>query len=429
MKRNILLAWTVIFLSLCSVSFGADASISASSAISRIGNTIMKTFRSLDLYLDQSSKKLSDNSVSSVNQQAISGKTFVAQGSTTSIDPFTLNPILNEIRFGVAYAFDVAYVDSNGIIQGVQPPFAGVIGTDISGQEQFQRVQSSRMPVLSKEFLAAEGFYSVAFQHPILTSDGLFLGATSILIRPQTLLRSIIDNETKGIPVDVWVMQPDGRIIYDKDDEEIGKNLFTDDLYKPFFGLVEFGKMISTVESGSSKYDFFALGTDKVVTKNADWITLDVYGTQWKIIATTSLDKSQAPERTLCQLGAETIGQALVRLSKDEGFIEAAYKGDIDAVKGFLDKFQKQYPCYSVQWVDAKLVNKVGSPSVRSLSNYQFDASRGEKESGFVAAVNSRKEAVIKSPLFEGGIGKFHLAPMFKGSDYLGMVYYIWIEP
>lgn len=429
MKRNTILTGIVLFLSLCSVSFGEDASISASSAISRIGNTIMKTFRSLDLYLDQSSQKLSDNSVSSVNQQAISGKNFVAQGSTTSIDPFTLNPILNEIRFGVAYAFDVAYVDSNGIIQGVQPPFAGVIGTDISGQEQFQRVQSSRMPVLSKEFLAAEGFYSVAFQHPILTSDGLFLGATSILIRPQTLLRSIVENETKGVPVDVWVMQPDGRIIYDKDDEEIGKNLFTDDLYKPFKGLVELGKKMATVESGMSKYDFFAIGTDKVVTKNAAWITIDVYGTQWKIVATTSIDKSQSPERTLCQLGLETIGAALVDLSRNDKLLDAASRDDADAVKTFLDGFQKQYPCYSVQWVNAKLVNRVGSPSIHSLSNYQFDASRGDKESGFVAAVNSRKETVIESPLFEGGMGKFHLAPLFKGSDYLGMIYYIWIEP
>jgi len=427
-KLSVLLA-SFLILCLSAAQNGAYADSDISSALERIGGRVLKTFQSLDLYLDISSKKISEKSVDSFNQQAMSGKTFVSQSNTTGIDPFTLNPILNEVRFSVPYAFDVAFVDRNGIIKAVQPPFPGVIGSDISNQKQFQRVKNTNMPVLSEEFLALEGFYAVAFQHPVNTSDGLFLGATSLLIRPQTLLRSIINNETKGMSVDVWVMQPDGRIIYDKDDEEIGKNLFTDDLYKPFVGLVELGKKIATIESGVSKYDFFAVGTGKVVTKSASWITLDVYGTQWKIVATTSIDKTLSPDRTLCQLGIETIGEALVSLSKNDLLLKAVSEDNEDSVKDILENFYAQYPCYSVQWVDKDLVNRTGIPLEHSLQAYKFDADNSPDEANFVNAVNSRKEVVFESTLFEGGTGKFHLAPLFKGNDYLGMIYYIWIKP
>ncbi|MFA5103743.1 MAG: hypothetical protein WC527_00980 [Candidatus Margulisiibacteriota bacterium] len=428
MRKILLLPAFILILVLFAVQNYAYADSDISSSLKTIGDTVLKTFRSLDLYLDLSSKKISEKSVDSFNQQAMSGKTFVTQANTTGIDPFTINPILDEVRTSVPYVFDVAYVNRNGIIRAVQPPVPGVMGTDISGQEQFQRVRDTKMPALSREFLAIEGFYAVAFQHPILTYDGLFLGATSLLIRPQTLLRSIIDNETRGVSVDVWVMQPDGKIIYDKDDEEIGRNFFTDDLYKPFKGLLDLGKKIATIESGVSKYDFYAIGTDKVVTKNASWITLDVYGTQWKIVATTSIDKTLSPDRTLCQLGIETIGDALVGLSKNDLLLKAVSKGDDDSVKGLFENFYAKYPCYSIQWVDKDLVNRGGVPADHTLLNYKFDPNHSQ-DLDFVNAVNSRKETVFESTLFEGGTGKFHLVPLFKGNDYLGTIYSIRIEP
>ncbi len=425
-KTLIVLFGTLLLLSIVDIAH-ADSDIA--SALDRIGNKVIKTFRSLDLYLDLSSKRLADKSIDSFNQQALSGKTFVTQINVTSIDPFTLNQILNEVRFGVPYAFDVAFVDRNGIIQGIQPPFPGALGSDISGQEQFQRVSYQKVPVLSRMFLAVEGFYAVAFQHPVLTSDGVFLGATSLLIRPQTLLKGVIDVETKGLRTDVWVMQDDGVIIYDKDNEEIGRNLFTDKLYQPFTGLVQLGKKIAVTERGFAQYDFYATGSDKVIKKNAGWITVDVYGNKWKIIATTSVDTSISPERTLCELGAETIDEALIKLSQDRSFLDAASANDEDSVKDILSGFLEKYPCYSIQWVDSDLVNRVGVPDAHFIPGYKFNASNSPKEAQFVSAVNSKQESSFEAPLFESGIAKFHLAPMFKGNEYLGMVYYIGLNP
>ena len=428
MKKNVLLVFAV-FLFLAGAGSAAHAKDDITPALERIGDNVIRIFQSLDNYLDASSNRIAEKSIDPFDQQAMSGKTFVSPSVATKVDPFTINPILSEVRSGAPYAFNAAFVSNDGVIRAVQPLFPGTLGANIGMQEQFIRVRDQKEPVLSKVFLAVEGFPAVAFQHPVLTSDGLFLGAVSLLIRPQTLLRSIIDNEMRSGPVDVWVMQPDGMIIYDKDDEEIGKNLFTDDLYKPFTGLVELGKKIATAERGASKYDFFAFGKDNVVTKNAAWITIDVYGTQWKIIAVTSTDKATSPDRTLRELGAETIGEALVTLSKNGSLLSAAAKGDDDQVKELFGKFHEEYPCYSIQWVDKDLVNRTGFPSEHTLFGYKFDAGNNPKDTGFINAVNSRKEIVFESSLIEGGTGKFHLVPLFKGNDYLGMVYYIWIKP
>lgn len=428
MKKNLVLAAAVLMF-LAGSNMPARAQDDISSSLKRIGNNVVRTFRSLDIYLDQSTRRIAEKSVDPFGQQAVSGKTFVAPGTATQIDPFTINPILNEVRSSAPYAFNVAFVGTDGMIRAVQPPFPGALGADVGRQEQFRRVRDGKEPVLSKVFLAVEGFPAVAFQHPVLTYDGLFLGAVSILVRPQALLKSVVDAETRGLNVDVWVMQEDGTIIYDNDDEEIGKNLFTDDLYKPFTGLVELGKRIAAEDGGVSQYDFYAAGTDRVIKKNASWITVDVYGTKWKIVATSSMDPAISPERTLCQLGAETIGQAIVSLSKNDSLLQAASKGDEDGVTEILGEFLKKYPCFSVQWVDAEMVNRAGVPAANFVPKYKFDAARSPKEAQFVAAVNARKETEYESVLFEGGTARFHLAPMFKGEEYLGMVYYLWILP
>ena len=37
----------------------------------------------------------------------------------------------------------------------------------------------------------------------------------------------------EGIPVNTWAMQKDGRFLYDVHKDEIGRDLFTDPLFKP----------------------------------------------------------------------------------------------------------------------------------------------------------------------------------------------------
>jgi hypothetical protein len=86
-------------------------------------------------------------------------------------------------------------------------------------------------------FVRPDGSYSsvdVDLEHPVFSSNGEFEGSVSMLIRPDFLFSSIITPVLQGIPVEAFVMQTDGRILYDEDKEEVGRMLFEDPIYKPF---------------------------------------------------------------------------------------------------------------------------------------------------------------------------------------------------
>ena len=103
-------------------------------------------------------------------------------------------------------------------------------GLNISDQDHVIRLQETQAPVLSLAFRAVEGFDAAALQWPIFAPDGELSGSVSMLIRPGSLLATLIAPQVQGFPIDVWVMQPDGLVLYDPDVEEIGRNLFTDPL-------------------------------------------------------------------------------------------------------------------------------------------------------------------------------------------------------
>ena len=83
-------------------------------------------------------------------------------------------------------------------------------------------------------------------------------------------------------------MQPDGLIFYDQDKMEIGRNLFTDQLYEPFEELRVLGSEISQKESGLGEYSFFSRGMNTVVMKEVKWSSVGLHGTQWRLILTKS---------------------------------------------------------------------------------------------------------------------------------------------
>jgi len=83
-------------------------------------------------------------------------------------------------------------------------------------------------------------------------------------------------------------MQPDGLIFNDQDKMEIGRNLFTDQLYEPFEELRVLGSEISQKESGLGEYSFFSRGMNTVVMKEFKWSWVGLHGTQWRLILTKS---------------------------------------------------------------------------------------------------------------------------------------------
>lgn len=182
------------------------------------------------------------------------------------------------------YMVDCGTVDAAGKIVAVEPEaYRDAEGSDISKQEQVVRLHETHEPVLSKMFVAVEGFPAVVLQCPVFSPSNEFIGCVSMLIKPAQFLDQIIRPAVKGRPWDCWVMQTDGWILYDPDPEELGRNVLTDDMYAQFTELVRLAKRMSQEPEGFGSYRFLGIGMDRPVQKDCRWTTTALHGTQWRI--------------------------------------------------------------------------------------------------------------------------------------------------
>jgi len=191
--------------------------------------------------------------------------------------------ILNDLRKFRPYVIDCSIINVDGIKIAVEPEeYRKYEDTDRSGLPSVIDLLKNKKPVLSSVYTSEEGMDAISAGYPIFSDKGELLGAVRMLIRHELFLKPLAD----GKPCKIWIMQPNGLIIYDPDTEEIGRNIFTDPLYKPFEDLVSFSKTVALSDSGAGSYDFYAGGLqDKTLVKKvAVWDTAGLYGTEWRVI-------------------------------------------------------------------------------------------------------------------------------------------------
>ncbi len=180
---------------------------------------------------------------------------------------------------------DVSFVTPKGVMAVVEPAkYRMYEGSDISAQEQVARVIKSQKPVLSNVFRSVEGFYSFDFEYPVINKSGKYAGSISYLVEPHEFFRSFLDKTLKNRPVEIWVMDKYGFVIYDRDRGQIGRNVFKDDIYKPFPSLIKACRLISGKPDGTTEYEFYSATTKEKVLKKASWTTLQLFGVEWKIV-------------------------------------------------------------------------------------------------------------------------------------------------
>ena len=346
----------------------------------------------------------------------------------TGLESAETRAILNELCDNHPYVIDCCTVDPNGMMVAVEPEaYREYEGLDISDQEQVLRLQETQEPVLSLAFRAAEGFDAAALQWPIFAPDGELSGSASILIRPGSLLATLIAPEVQGFPIDVWVMQTDGLILYDPDVEEIGRNLFTDPLYQPFPELLALGAEIAANESGSGSYTFLGRGMSAPVEKSASWVTVGLYGTDWRVVVTqVVIGDASMVQRGLSELGLLSTEAALRALTQNVELQRAMAAGDRNKTLSILQQFYEANPgLYAIQWADASCINRFGYPEENSLTNYDCRTGRTPASEKLVAAIEAREVTSFEVPLIEGNTGRFVIAPLYTGDEYLGVVYTI----
>ncbi|MRR17588.1 MAG: hypothetical protein EG826_14155, partial [Deltaproteobacteria bacterium] len=198
---------------------------------------------------------------------------------TTGLAGDAARASLNQLCVNFDYAVDCAAIDMTGKMVTIEPaPFRSFEGKNISGQKQVRRIIKTGKPVLSRVFRAVEGFPAVDAEYPVLTPAGKRIGSVSILFHPEKMIGSILVPLLAGTPVDVWVMEKNGRILYDLDEMQIGLNLFKATLYKPYAGLLRVGRRIAANPEGSGVYKFPSGTSPEIVQKKAFWKSVSLYG-------------------------------------------------------------------------------------------------------------------------------------------------------
>jgi hypothetical protein len=205
--------------------------------------------------------------------------------STTGLTGAPAQAILANLTKTTPYGIDCITVNRNGTILAVEPrEYAGVTGEDISGQAHFRRLMSGKVPVMSDLLPTVEGIQAVDIASPVFSPDGIWTGATTMLIDPGALLDAVATPVINGTSYTVWAMQTDGRIIYDQDPVQVGKNLLSDPFYAPYPELQDLGSQMVREESGSGSYTFIDDLTRETVRKEVFWTTAGIRGTEWRLV-------------------------------------------------------------------------------------------------------------------------------------------------
>jgi len=193
--------------------------------------------------------------------------------------------LLQEILSSSSQIVQAAYVNPEGLMQYIEPSdYRNYEGTDISAQEHVMQLRQTKQAVLSKAFMTVEGFQAISLAIPVYDDRNTFQGSVSILLRPELLLRPLLTRYEIPQDYEFTIMQTDGMIIYEEDEQELGKNLFTDPVFSGYDSIQELGHRISTAPLGEGDYSFLTSGHELSVVKIASWNSVNIYGREWRVI-------------------------------------------------------------------------------------------------------------------------------------------------
>jgi len=159
-------------------------------------------------------------------------------------------------------------------------------GVDFRSQEHIKGTFKRKKMVFSKVFPRLGGVKAAAFTCPVIPPGGKFSATLCVLVKPEILISGVVMPMVKDEPVEIWVAQEDGLVVFDQDADEIGRNIFFDNLYKPFHHLVVLNHRIRSEKRGSGSYEYYAAGTKTIVKKSAIWDTVALHGLEWRVVVT-----------------------------------------------------------------------------------------------------------------------------------------------
>ncbi|MDH7510229.1 MAG: cache domain-containing protein [Methanolinea sp.] len=233
-----------------------------------------------------------EQAVGAINAELVSVRT-VNLASAERLSPVGLSgkeaeSVLSEKLISLPWAISSVTISSDGIIAAAVPAtFRDIVGRDVNYQDAVRDALETKAPRVSGVFMMEEGFAGISQSAPVFSPAGIYVGYTDVTYRPETLIGRAVEPVIAGSPYDIWVVQKDGRVIYDTTQEEIGRNLFSDPAYQSPELQVFFSRVVSEPE-GRGVYRFWDRNWDRVITKEAVWATAGIDGAEWRVVLTTS---------------------------------------------------------------------------------------------------------------------------------------------
>lgn len=237
-----------------------------------------------------------EQAVGAINAELVSVRT-VNLDSAERLSPVGLKggeveAVLSEKLIALPWAISSVTISSDGIIAVAVPAiFRDIVGRNVKYQDAVRDALETKVPRVSEVFILEEGFSGISQSAPVFSPGGTYIGYTDVTYRPETLIGRAVEPVIAGTTYDIWVVQKDGRVIYDTTQEEIGRNLFSDPAYKSPELQAFFSSVVSEPE-GRGVYRFWDRNWDRIITKEAVWATAGIDGAEWRVVLTSSGDET-----------------------------------------------------------------------------------------------------------------------------------------
>ncbi|GAB7015408.1 hypothetical protein JCM10550A_07740 [Methanogenium cariaci] len=159
-----------------------------------------------------------------------------------------------------------------------------LIGKNLGNQTVVRQLFTTRQALMSDIIPLEQGGYASVIEYPVFTPDDCMTGLVSLAFAPDEIIGEYAVLAVEGTPYTIMAAQTDGRILYDADPEEIGKETFNESLYDAFPEISDFARHYAGNWSGYNTYAFYDTGFDRVVQKEAYWTTIGIHATEWRLI-------------------------------------------------------------------------------------------------------------------------------------------------
>ncbi len=241
--------------------------------------------------------------------------------SKTGITGDAAGEVLQEKLSGVSpYVISSLVIDAEGIVTAAAPiHYEAIVGTDLGYQPEVQYANKIKKPVLSNIFLLKEGFSGISLSYPVFSGTS-YLGYTDLTFRPEIFLRQYFRPITEETGYEFMVLQTDGMILYETNEEEVGKNSFTDPLYQST-EVPKLAEKVVAETSGRAEYTFWDADWKKEVLREISWSTVTFDGTEWRIAVIRDMQAPLSPTLASPPRSDEALNRDISRMTS---FLEEA---------------------------------------------------------------------------------------------------------